>query len=142
MSRLARLEDYALRYGDVARASEGKVQALLDDASALVLEAVTGSTASWVTGEEDPPRTVVMVVTGAAHRALRHADGVVREQLGQHAVTYRADDSWDIWLTDEEERIVRKAAGLSSARTVTLVSPFSGDEVAEVGAIYDNDLPL
>jgi hypothetical protein len=126
---LATLEDYEARYGPVADEDRGRVETILDDAAALVLRAVGDSEADWATDEgTDPPREVVIVVTGVARRALKHEDGVVREQLGEHGVTYRADSAWEIWLTRQEERIVRKAAELSSVQSVTLVSPYSGDE--------------
>lgn len=125
-TRLATIGDYEARYGTVADSDRQKVETLLDDASALVLDAVSGSTADWVVGNARPPRLVVMVCVAAAHRALRGDDGVVREQLGEFAVTYRADDDWTIWLTPPEMRSIRKAAGLPSVGTITLVSPYSG----------------
>jgi hypothetical protein len=125
---LATLDDYEARYGPVADDDRDRAETILDDASALVLRAVGDSEADWVADDADPPREVIIVVTGVARRALKHEDGVVREQLGEHAVTYRADSPWEIWLTRQEERIVRKAAELSSAQSVTLVSPYSGDE--------------
>lgn len=137
MASYASIEDYERRYGAVPSDLRDRTEALLEDASALVADAVSGSTEPWVETGEDAPRMVVVVVAGAAHRALSRADGVVREQLGEHAVTYRADASWDIWLTKEERRIVRKAAGLGALTSVTLVSPYSGDDVSPSDLLLD-----
>lgn len=139
---LATVEDYSARYGDVSEADAVKLAELIEDAAGLVLGEVEGSVAEWVIGDGTVPRPVVMVVVAAARRALKNEAGVVREQLGEHAVTYRADGSWDIWLTGQEVRMVRKAARLGALTSVTLVSPYSGDTADAVAHIYDNDLPL
>jgi len=133
----ASIEDYERRYGAVPADLRDRVEALIDDASALVADAVEGSTAPWVATGDDTPRIVVALVVGAARRAWSHTDGVVREQLGEFAVTYRADESWDIWLTKQERRIVRKAAGLGALTSVTLVSPYSGDDVPPSDLLLD-----
>lgn len=138
MARYASIEDYERRYGAVPADLRAQVEALLDDASALVLDEVAGSNSAWAAGADDPPRQIVMVVAGAAHRAGSRADGVVREQLGEHSVTYRADVSWDIWLTKQERRIVRRAAGLGALTSVTLVTPYSGDEVGASDLLLDD----
>lgn len=139
--QFATIEDYEARHGDVPDGDRTRVGALLDDASALVLAAVEGSTEDWVSdAEAEVPRPVVMVCVAAARRAMRGSDGVVREQLGEHAVTYRADSSWEIWLTSAEVRTVRREARIDPLTSVTLASPFSGDADA-TPSIYD-DLPL
>lgn len=137
MADFASIEDYERRYGAVPADLRDQVEALIDDASALVADAVEGSTEPWVATGDGTPRIVVALVVGAAHRASSHADGVVREQLGEHAVTYRADVSWDIWLTKQERRIVRKAAGLGALTSVTLVSPYSGDDIPPSDLLLD-----
>lgn len=132
MARYASIEDFERRHGAVPADQRDRVETLLDDASALVADAVAGSAQAWVESGDDPPRMVTAVVVGATHRAWSRADGVVREQLGEHSVTYRADVSWDLWLTKEERRIIRKAAGLGALTSVTLVTPYSGDDADEM----------
>lgn len=127
MVRLASIDDFETRYGPVPADRRGRVEALLDDASALILEEVDGSTEPWVTTGSDVPRIVVMVCCAIAYRGWRATDDVHREQIGEYAVTYRTDQPTDVWLTKDERRNVRKAAGLGLAQTVTLVSPYSGD---------------
>lgn len=143
MRSLADLEDYEARHGAVG--GEGDtIKTLLEDVSGLVLEAVEGSTKEWVTADDnaDPevPRAVIYVCVSAVHRQIEHGDGIVREQLGAHSVTYNANAPTSLELTKQEKRIVRKAAGLTSALTVELVSPFSCDR--PVGSDLDFSFPL
>jgi len=143
MRSLADLEEYEARYG-AAGGEADVIKTLLGDVSGLVFEAVEGSTKEWVTADDnaDPeiPRAVTYVCVSVVHRQVEHGDGIVREQLGEHSVTYNPNAPTSLELTKQEKRIVRKAAGLSPALTVELVSPFSCDR--PVGTDLDFSFPL
>lgn len=63
------------------------------------------------------------------------------EQLGayQHSQTFQRAMDGGVFLTEAEKREVRKAAGVASFASVTMVSPYSGDD--ETSAL-DFDFPL
>lgn len=142
MTTLASTEDFEARHGAIPAGDSATVEALLEDASSLVLTEVEGSELTWVTeaATENPPaapRSVVIVCVESAYRAWSNPDGIVREQLGAAQVDYRGDRPGSIWLTKEERRTIRRAAGLgASFRAMTYTSPYSG------GQEEDNDLPL
>lgn len=136
MAPLAEFEDFDARHGPVGPGQEARVEALLEDASSLVLAAASGSAEGWVlgageSGAPDPPPPVVAVCIAVAYRAWNNPGGVKSETLGAHSVAYRGDGPDALWLTKQERRIIRQAARLSSFRAVTLASPYSGDDVAE-----------
>ncbi len=127
MRTLAKHDDYEARFGPLAGDEQSIVDTLLGDASELVLGAVEGAGATWVTDEDgEVPRAVVYTCVSMVRREFQGGDGVSREQLGDYAISYRTNGPTNLELTSHERRVVRRAAGLSSARAVTLESPFSG----------------
>lgn len=127
MRQLASIDDFEARYGEVSSADTALVSTILEDASALIFEAVEGSTADWVTDEDaDVPTQVIRVCATATNREWKQSDGIAREQLGEYAVSYRPDRPANLWLTKNERRIVRRAAGLSEPTSIELESPYSG----------------
>jgi hypothetical protein len=126
----ATVEGFEARHGALGDTDEGVVGARLDDASTLIVSEVADSTKEWVTGDEDPPAAVKLVCIQVAYRAWRNPDGIARQQLGEHAVTYRGDDQPDaIYLTRNERRLIRRAARTGTEPRLTsigLVSPYSG----------------
>lgn len=98
------LEIGTLQGADLARAS-----AALDDASALVR---AEASKTWLDGDTvTAPAQVVTIVVKAALREYRNPDGFTSEQLGDYS--YRTDQTGGVYLTDDERRIVRAAAGAS-----------------------------
>lgn len=96
---------------------------VLEDASRLVLN-VGDST--WT--DDDVPDVVATVVLQVARRAFENPDGVTQKSVGDASVSYggaRQGGSTDgaLYLTKEERRIVRKAAGVDLT-AVTLESPY------------------
>lgn len=127
MHALAKASDYEARFGSLAEGEDDIVETLLRDASELILEAVEGSEATWVKDEKaEVPRAVIYTCVSVVRRELQGGGGISREQLGEYAVSYRTNGPTNLELTTSERRIVRRAAGLSSAQAVTLESPFSG----------------
>lgn len=134
---LATVKDFEDRYGT----ADDRVSAFLDDASALVLSAVDGSEADWATEESDEvPAAVMAVVLAITYRAWNNPAGLRSESLGAYSQSWRGDSEDVLWLTKAERRIVRRAAGTGTFRTVTLESPYSGDESG--AEIFENDIPL
>ncbi|HYH54020.1 MAG TPA: hypothetical protein VD761_07810 [Solirubrobacterales bacterium] len=102
------------------------VDTLLGDASDLILRAVSGSDAEWITDEKvGVPRSVIFTCVAAVRREFQAGDGIAREQLGEYSISYRANGPTNLELTPNERRVVRSAAGLSSAKSVALESPFT-----------------
>lgn len=96
------LEIGSLQGADLARA-----KASLEDASALV-RAEAGK--PWLEGDVvTAPAQVLTVVIKASIREFKNPDGFTSEQMGDYS--YRTDNVGGVYLTEEERRIVRDAAG-------------------------------
>lgn len=127
---LATVEEFAARH-ELDDADEELVEALLADASAVVLAEVAGSSAEWVTraGEDEPPRppkVVVSVTIEVAYRAFSNPDALAQARVADIAHSWRAEIADALYLTKEEKRRLRRAAGRSSFRSMTMVTPYSG----------------
>ncbi|AWY05696.1 head-to-tail adaptor [Microbacterium phage Gretchen] len=119
------LEDLALRMGleaidldeDDARA---RLQAALDDATALVLAEVSPALAErW---SASAPQVVHIVIRSAARRAYENPRGIQQETLGEHTVGLT--DTSGVFLTTREMALIRKAAtGRSGGYTGSLRTP-------------------
>jgi hypothetical protein len=130
MRALAKASDYEARFGQLSDEEMLLVETLLGDASELILEAISESSATWRTDEDaEVPRAVIYTCVSVVRREFQGGSGVSREQLGEYAISYRTNGPINLELTAHERRVVRRAAGLSSARAVELESPFSGQPV-------------
>lgn len=127
MADLATIADFEARHGPVELAQGSIVSTLLSDASGLILDEVPDSVAGWVLGTDLPPAAIVRVCVEVAYRAWRNPDALSTVVLGSLTRSYRASDPDAFWLTDQERRTVRRSAKRSTMRSVTLVSPYSGD---------------
>jgi hypothetical protein len=137
MRELATLQDFEERHGP----ADDRVDALLTDAASLILNEVAGSEAEWVTDSSvDAPAVVVAICVEVAFRAWSNPDALSSQSLGAHTQAWADRSGEALRLTKEEKRTVRRAAGCSSLRAVTLKSPYSGDESGS--NIFENDLPL
>lgn len=114
---------------------------LLDEASELVRDIAGKTWADESTGVvSDVPRRVRSIVIDCAWRAFSNPEGLSQRTIGD------SSKSWDragreggqiVYLTDDEERAIRKASGASSLVVATLVSPYEfrdGDVWAQVTA--------
>lgn len=136
---LATKDDFEVRHGPLLESEEDRVEALLEDATALIEAELAGAAVDWL-GEEpdaDPPAAVKAVCIQVAYRVWSNPDSVAREELGEVARTYRGTDQADaLWLTHNEARLVRKAAGASSTlQSIPVESPYSGDPDNEVSPL-------
>ena len=106
--------------GDAAvRANE-----LLTQASNMVREF---GLSSW-TSANVPPRAADIALQ-ATYRVYTNPDGAAQKSVGDVSVSYsRAGlQGSAVYLTKDEKRALRRLAGRGTS-TVTLVSPYSGDE--------------
>lgn len=115
-----------------------RAEELLDQASELVRDVAEKTWTDATTGVvSDVPRRVRAIVIDAAYRAFTNPEGLSQRSIGD------SSKSWDragreggeiVYLTDDEVRAVRKAAGISSMVVATLVSPYSGDSGGDAWA--------
>lgn len=124
---LATLEDFQTRHGDLDADDQDKVEGFLDDASELILEAAD---AEWT--EEDVPNRVRGICVWVAYRAWSNPDALSQSSMGDVALSYTRGGTPDaVFLTKSEHASVVRAAGSSGFVEATLVSPWSGDDIAE-----------
>lgn len=129
LATVAELEK-RLGQGTLAGADLVRAGAALDDISALVrLEAGV----DWVAEDGvtiTAPPAVVTVVLKAAQRAFRNPDGFRGETIGPYSYQY-AEGAASAYLTEEEIRIIRAAAGkIPGSRVHTVRTPSAYAEPA------------
>jgi hypothetical protein len=105
-------------------------ETLLAEASELIRD-LAGKT--WLTTTnalDNVPRRVASVCVAAAARAFENPHGLTQRSLGDSSKLYDRsgrEGGEIVYLTEDEERAVLKAAGVSTFVAVTLVSPYSAD---------------
>jgi len=114
MLPLATVADLEARLGRQFEESElPRIEALLDDASALARD-VAGKT--WIDPETEEllpvPGSIRWAVLRAAERAVRNPDGFSAETAGDYSYQ-RTGVQPGVYLTEAEERSIRKAIGKS-----------------------------
>lgn len=138
----ATLDQLAAR---VTVTDEDRAQAALDDAS-VEIRSIAGVT--FTTGEDldfagYPPwaeDALVKVCCSAAARAMANPEGLTQqaETIGSysHSNAY-ANASPDVYLTTNEKRLVRRAAGRTGLGTITVTrAERAGELVDELGTEY------
>jgi hypothetical protein len=122
-----------LGYGEAGFPTEAetdRAEALLVEASELIRDEA-GKT--WVDGGgqlDGVPSRVEKICLAAASRAFTNPEALTQRTIADSSKSFDRsgrEGGEDVYLTDAEERAVRKAAGGSSFRAVTLESPYSGD---------------
>lgn len=109
----ASVEDLEARMGDV---DDARAQAALDDASAFIRAEAGKDWAIEDALDDDVPDVIVAITLKAARRALENPEGVTKESVGTYSVGY-ANSSSDVYLSSEERRLIRRAAGKSGLWT-------------------------
>lgn len=108
--------------GTLAGSDLVRAGAALDDASTLIrAEAGTDWVASDGVTVTAPP-VVVTVAVAAALRVYRNPDGYSGESVGDYSYQY-ARESTSTYLTAAEVRMIRQAAGRTSAGVYTVRTP-------------------
>jgi len=127
MSLFTRKLGYAPEEAEADRAGH-----LLDEASELIREVAEKT---WLIADtnalDEVPRRVARICVAVAYRAFLNPEGLTQRSLGDSSKSYdrtAREGGEDIYLTADEERAVRKAAGGSTFVAVTLVSPYSADQ--------------
>lgn len=130
---LAAFEKLSAKIGYVPEDSErDRAEALLDEASELIRD-VAGKTWTEANGElQEVPYRVRSICVAAAFRAFDNPEGLTQRSIGDSSKSYDRtgrEGGEIVYLTDAEEKAIRKAAGGSTGGmvSVTLVSPYSGD---------------
>ena len=127
LTPLASLTNLGLRLGVTLTGSDAeRGTAALDDASALIR---AEAAQDWVDDEGDlaaVPAIVESVALAAAYRAFRNPDGVSQTSLGDASVSYdRGTAQAAVYLTRDERRAVRRAAGTTAVGAIELASPWA-----------------
>ena len=141
---LATVDELAARLPDgIDSADEDRAQLLLDDVSALARAEVETDWVDDANALSGVPAVVVTVVLAAARRAWLNPSGFVSETIGSY--TYRLADGAagsGVFLTDEEKRLIRRAAGTVDAgvSSVELNSEIGSDWI--YAAVEGSDRPL
>lgn len=133
MAAFATTDDVASRWRTLTTAEEDVAETLLDDASAMLREAVTGIDALITAGDIDRA-TALRVVAFAVIRAMRNPGGVESRthSIDDYTTTerYAADARGQLYLSSEDFAAVTPA-GSSEAFTIT---PFGYAHNAYVAA--------
>jgi hypothetical protein len=116
-------------------AETDRAEALLIDASELIRDEADEN---WVNGAETAlegvPRRVEKICLAVAYRAFVNPEALTQKSIGDSNKSYdraRVHGGEAVYLTEAEAKAVRKAAGSSSFVSVTMVSPWSGDDTSE-----------
>ena len=127
---------------ELAGAEETQALALIDDASALVLQiaAGNGDEPAW-SSPGSTPDVIVPVVANMVRRAVENPRGLSGEQLGDYQWQAGAGGQASIYATRREERIIRRAAGRLGVSTVELEGYLQIGPGAEGGGTaYEDEL--
>lgn len=114
-----------------ADAERDRAEHLLDEASELIRD-VAGKT--WLDADgalESVPFRVALVCVAAAYRAFENPQALTQRSIGDSSKSFDRTGlggGEDVYLTPDEIRTVRAAAGASTLTVVTMVSPYSGED--------------
>lgn len=115
---LISIDQYQDRVGTTFAGAEAtRINALIDDASALVLQIADMET-DWT--DATVPAVVVPVVASMVRRSLENPLGLVGESIGSYQWQAASGSSTAIHANLREVRIIRKAAGRLGVGTVQL----------------------
>jgi hypothetical protein len=139
MPLLADLPAFEARLGrPLSGDEETRAEASLADASDL---ARAEGDPDW--NDATVPRSVVPVVLAVARRAFDNPDGAIQKSVGDVTLSYGGGrQGATVYLTAAERRIVRRAAGRTSAGAVTLTSPYDGAATTYVAVEGQPDAPF
>jgi len=123
MAALTTIAQFEIRYGQNITGDDiNRVSALIDDASAIVLD-VADLTTDWTAATL--PAVVLPVLCEVVRRAFDNPSGLSGETIGDYTWRGGAASS-GVYLTTEEKRTVRRAAS----------------KLGVVSLDLSNDLPL
>jgi hypothetical protein len=146
LSAFAEVDDLAARIpGGIKEDDEPRAQAALEDASALI-RAETGM--DW---DSDCPDIVFTVTLWSARRSFENPAQLTQETVSGWSGTF-ASASPDVYLTSNEKRLVRKAAGLAEVGVIPtsrgdllethVCDQLTGAQYLPVDPTGDKDIPF
>ncbi len=116
---LIQVEDFEVRFDrDLSDKERTRVEALIDDASALV-RSVAGVDFTDENGGGVPDE-IIPVVVAAVRRAIQNPDDLTSESIGNYSWQRDGGEPGNVFLTSHEKRVARRAAGKGSWRSVEL----------------------
>lgn len=133
---LISLADFTDRYEKTLDVEgEARVATLIDDASALVVQIVNDSDVTDVWKADGAPSAVVPVLVSMVRRAIDNPEGVSQKSVGDASMSWGSGGSSRpseaLYLTTNERRIVRRAAGTDHT-SMTLESPYTGTSTVDL----------
>lgn len=133
---LATVEDFEKRHGPLTEEEQPQVTTLLEDASALILAELGETPEGWNGESAEIPAIAKAVCVQVAYRAFTNPDGIASEMLGEASRTYRGGNDADaLWLTENERKLIRRAAGKARVTSIPVESPYPEDPGNEVSPL-------
>lgn len=116
-----------------------RAESLLGEASELIRDVAGKTWADATTKALDPvPSRIANICVAAAFRAFGNPEGLSQRSLGDSSKSYDRtgrEGGEDVYLTEAEEKSIRKAASASSMISVTLVTPYNVEPVDPWAAV-------
>lgn len=106
--------------GGIPADDEARAEALLLDVSAIIADLVDVDTA--VVWDVTAPDVVVAVACGAAYRAL--VNPLFHASVTEGSYTWRSDKTDGVWLSPDEEKRIRRAAGFNQFGSIEKETEF------------------
>jgi hypothetical protein len=129
MPALASLADFEARLGrTLQEADRARALAVLEDASAWV-RAEAGQ--DWIDDDgalETVPAAVKSVCLSVSRRVFDNPEGHMQESIDGYSYG-RTNASTDLFLTRQEQRLLRRALGQGGLSSIELESPWYEDTV-------------
>ena len=121
MADLITVAQWTARTGrDLTSSEHSQVEALITDASALVVNIVNDATVTDTWTGDDIPGSVVPVVVAMVRRGLDNPHGFTQENVDGYS--YSTGATTGLFATRREAREVRKAAGKAPIGALNLTS--------------------
>lgn len=121
MADLITTDQYEARTGRTLTTSQiPQAQALIADASALVIDLVNDSTITATWDMTTVPASIVPVVVGMVRRGIDNPHGYSQETVGSYS--YSSSSQTGVFASREEARAIRRAAGTSGIASLNLDS--------------------
>jgi len=109
-----------------------RAEHLLDEASELIRDVAGKTWLDSVGALDSVPRRVARICVAVAYRAFGNPEALTQRSIGDSSKSYDRsglDGGEDVYLTPGEEDSIKKAAGSGSFVSMTLVSPYSADNL-------------
>lgn len=121
MADLITIDQFEDRTGRTLTATQiTQVEALISDASALVLDIVNDATITATWSSATAPASIVPVVVGMVRRGIDNPHGYSGESVGGYS--YSGASQSGVFASREEARTIRRAAGTSGIASLNLDS--------------------